>query len=57
MNLIKVENNSEYQLEDGEGLSPYLHLIKNHKRDSINLELMYNHLELLNLRQSEICHQ
>ncbi len=55
MNLVKVENTQNYQVEDSEGLSPYLHLIERRDSDYFNLDSMYNHLEALNLRECETC--
>ena len=47
MNLVKVENTQNYQVEDSEGLSPYLHLIERRDSDYFNLDSMYNHLEAM----------
>lgn len=55
MNLVKVENSQNYQIEDSEGLSPYLHLIERRDSDYFNLDSMYNHLEALNLRECDTC--
>lgn len=54
MELVQSTNETKNQLEDSRGIDAYKYLIENHDKDLVNLNLMYDGIENMWMRECEL---